>query len=347
MFQASCCPILSKKMRIGRGKLIQGEGELALLERIQRRASRYKNSTLRLGIGDDCAILRLEPEEELAVTTDLSISGRHFRLDLHSPEVIGHRALARGLSDIAAMGARPVAAFLSLGLPQELTAHVWIDRFLDGFFRLAVRHKVPLAGGDLAESPIAITDIVLLGAAPLGQALRRSGAKPGDRLYVTGVLGGAAAGLELLGKFGGRSAAARIRARDRESLSPHLWPEPRITQALWLRSRGKATAAIDVSDGLSSDLRHLCQESGVAAEVEAEALPVAQGAILHQALHGGEDYELLFTAKPGTKIPSGIAGVPITQIGRIVKRLRGRPAVVLLKDAHREPLERGGWEHFS
>jgi thiamine-monophosphate kinase len=328
----------------------RGEGELALLERVRRRASLYRYSNLRLGIGDDCALLRLKPGEELAVTTDLSISGRHFRLDWHAPAVIGHRSLARGLSDIAAMGARPVAAFLSLGLPRELTRPGWIDGFLDGFFALAERNKVPLAGGDLAESPLAVADIVLLGAAPQGEALRRSGVRPGDKLYVTGVLGGAAAGLELLGRLAGKSAARstpRISVRDQGVLAPHLWPEPRIAQGQWLRSRGKATAAIDVSDGLSTDLGHLCQESDVAAEVDAEALPIAKGATLRQALDGGEDYELLFTAKPGTKVPSNIAGVPITKIGHILKRRRGGPSIVLINGSRRESLQRGGWEHFS
>jgi thiamine-monophosphate kinase len=330
-----------------RRKLTQGEGELALLKRIRQRASYYNNRTLRLGIGDDCAILQLKPGEELAVTTDLSISGQHFRLDWHPPEVIGHRSLARGLSDIAAMGAQPIAAFLSLGLPRELTVPSWIDRFLDGFFSLANRNKVPLAGGDLAESPLAVADIVLLGAAPKGEALRRSGARPGDKLYVTGVLGGASAGLDVLRKRAGRVSAPKIKAKDREPAAPHLWPEPRIVQGLWLRGRGQATAAIDLSDGLSTDLSHLCQESGVAAEVEVEALPVAREATLHQALHGGEDYELLFTAKPGAKIPSSIAGVPITQIGRIVKRRRGQPRVFQIGPSGREPLKRSGWEHFS
>jgi thiamine-monophosphate kinase len=341
-------------MHSKRGKLIRrGEGELALLERIRRRANHHKNSALRLGIGDDCALLQLKRGEELAVTTDLSIAGRHFRLEWHPPDVIGHRSLARGLSDIAAMGARPAAAFLSLGLPRELTVPAWIDRFLDGFFALAGRNKVPLAGGDLAESPIAIADIVLLGAVPRGEALRRSGTRPGDRLYVTGVLGGAAAGLEFLGRLAGKSESPpsrikpRIKTKDQWALAPHLWPEPRITQGQWLRSHGKATAAIDISDGLSTDLDHLCQESGVAAEVEAEALPIAPGATLQQALHGGEDYELLFTAKPAAKIPSNIAGVPITQIGRIVKRRRGVPRLVLINDSRREPLQRHGWEHFS
>src|SRR5579863_735462 len=193
-------------MRGKRGELIGngGRGELALVERIRRLADRPASAGIRLGIGDDCALLRLKTGEELAVTTDLSIAGRHFRLQWHPPEAVGHRTLARGLSDIAAMGARPVAAFLSLGLPRELTVtrgrtSAWVDRFLAGFLALADAHKTPLAGGDLAESPVALADIVLLGAVPRKKALLRSGARNGDLLYVTGTLGGSAAGLTLLG----------------------------------------------------------------------------------------------------------------------------------------------------
>ena len=162
------------------------QSELALLRHIRSRAAQSSLGALRLGIGDDCALLRPRPGEELAVTTDLSIAGRHFRLDWHPPESIGHRALARGLSDLAAMGARPVAAFLSLGLPREFAAQparrhtrpassaqpaqsLWIARFLDGLLALAAAHKTPLAGGDLSESPIPIADIVLIGAVPRGK----------------------------------------------------------------------------------------------------------------------------------------------------------------------------------
>ena len=160
-----------------------GTAELALIGRIRARVQR-KTGDLRVGIGDDCALLALKPGEELAVTTDLSIAGRHFRLEWHPPEAVGHRTLARGLSDIAAMGARPVAAFLSLGLPRELTASergiTWLDRFMDGFLALAEKYGTPLAGGDLAESPVAVADIVVTGAVPRGRALLRSGARPGD-----------------------------------------------------------------------------------------------------------------------------------------------------------------------
>ena len=335
---------------IGKG----GEGELALLERIQRLAKRHGTRELRLGIGDDCALLRLRPGEEMAVTTDLSIAGRHFRLEWHPPESIGHRTLARGLSDIAAMGARPIAAFLSLGLPRELTVArgrrpAWINGFLAGFLALADAHQTPLAGGDLAESPVAVADIVLLGAVRQKKALLRSGAKPGDLLYVTGSLGGSAAGLTVLRKRG--TPAARARARDSKTdapLSPHLWPQPRIAQGLWLCRSHVATAAIDLSDGLSTDLDHLCAESGVSATINAASLPLYPGATLQQALHGGEDYELLFTARPNTAIPRRIAGVAVTQIGTITAKRHGKPRIVLLDESGlRRPLLPHGWEHFS
>ncbi len=326
-------------------------GELELLRAIRLRAGKGPSARLSLGIGDDCALIRLRGTEELAVTTDLSIVGRHFRLDWHSPEAVGHRTLARGLSDLAAMGARPVAAFLSLGVPRELMAGVpsWTDGFLRGIFALAEAYETPLAGGDLAESPVALADIVLTGAVPKGKALLRSGARAGDLLYVTGMLGGAAAGLaklaELAGMGGGRPPA--IPSRDSAILAPHLYPQPRVRQGLALQQRSLATAAIDVSDGISTDLGHLCEESGVGAIVEREALPVAPGASLEQALHGGEDYELLFAARPSVRVPGRIEGVVVTRIGRMIKVSPRGPAVMLSQDGRVEPLQARGWEHFS
>lgn len=327
-----------------------GQGELALIERIRRRAG-VKSGQLRVGIGDDCALLRLKAGEELAVTTDLSIAGRHFRLEWHSPESVGHRALARGLSDLAAMGARPIAAFLSLGLPQELTRAsgrkaAWVDGFLDGFLALAGRYNTPLAGGDLAESPVPVADVVLLGAVSTRKALLRSRARPGDALYVTGALGGAAAGLERLRILAEMEAGGKRRIEKDTRLAPHLWPEPRITQGLWLTGRQAATAAIDLSDGLSTDLDHLCEESGVSAEVDAQSLPIHVGATLEQALHGGEDYELLFTARPKAAIPRSIAGVPVTRIGKITKQERKKPRVMIVEKSGSRPLPPGGWQHF-
>jgi thiamine-monophosphate kinase len=368
----------------------QSAGELALLRRIRARAGRPGSRELALGIGDDCALLRLRPDEELAITTDLSIDGRHFRLDWHPPESIGHRVLARGLSDLAAMGARPVAAFLSLGLPAELVKgarvrgadansastrldgsqpirasrpsrapnrapnRTWVDGFLDGFLKLAQAYKVSLAGGDLAESPVAVADIVLAGAVARGEALLRSGARPGNVLYVTGKLGGAAAALCRLEELDGAhwqrqmsQAFLKIPGKLEGPLAAHLYPQPRVAQGLALVRRGLATAAIDLSDGLSTDLHHLCEESGVAAEVDARALPLAAGAAQAQALHGGEDYELLFAATPGARVPRELAGVPVTRIGRVLRRHRNRPEITLLDAGGERPLAPSGWEHFS
>lgn len=362
-------------------------GELALIERIRLRAAQAPNSELRLGIGDDCAILRLAPEEELAVTTDLSVAGRHFRLDWHPAESVGHRALARGLSDLAAMGARPVAAFLSLALPADLVQvsktrsaasarvqrgasadrGIWIDRFLDGFLSLAQAYHVPLAGGDLAESTLAVADVVLTGAVKQGEALLRSGARTGDFIYVTGNLGGAAVGYAYLAQLAAAlkrdrspsrlKALPRIPPQAMAVLSPHLYPRPRVAQGLWLARTAMATAAIDLSDGLSTDLAHLCAESGVAAELDSAALPIAPGANPIQVLHGGEDYELLFTAPPAARVPARIEGVSVTRIGRIVpigkgpvrKSRAGSVAspITLITPAGPVPLTPQGWQHFS
>ena len=337
-------------MRLTGDKPGPSAGELELLTRLRQRKDVASGGRggLRLGIGDDCALLRAKANEEIAVTTDLSVEGRHFRLDWQPPESIGHRTLARGLSDLAAMGARPLAAFLSLGLPADLISakrgKPWIERFYDGFLALASAHKTPLAGGDLAESTNALADIVLVGAVPAGRALLRSGARPGDILYVTGALGGASAGLAQLARIG---TAGRIPRRLEPMLRAHLYPEPRIPQGMWLGLRGIASAAIDLSDGLSTDLTHLCEESGVAAEVDAAAIPIASGATLDQALHGGEDYELLFAARPAARLPRAIRGVPVTRIGHVVRMRPRSPRIVRRTEAGVEALERRGWEHFS
>jgi thiamine-monophosphate kinase len=345
------------------GGIEGGRGELDLLRTIRSRAAGgARGRELRLGIGDDCAVLRPRAGEELAVTTDLSIAGRHFRLDWHPPEVVGWRTLARGLSDLAGMGARPVAAFLSLGIPVDMkesrgrdqrgfgrrgSRDSWLDGFLNGFFELAERYRVPLAGGDLAEAPVVLADIVLIGAVPRGKALLRSGARPGDLVYVTGSLGGAAAGLEMLAQLAVAEGRRPMPDKWQESLAAQMRPTPRIQTGLSLRRRRLATAAIDISDGLSTDLGHLCEESGVSAMIHADRLPITAKASVEQALHGGEDYELLFTARPGTLVPRSIAGVAITQIGEVRAAERRKPTLMLAKGRIVEPLEPRGWEHFS
>ena len=325
-------------------------GELLLIERIRSRASTTR--ALRLGIGDDCAILTPPPGHELLVTTDFSLEGRHFRRQWHTPASIGHRTLTRGLSDLAAMGARPLAAFLSLSLPISAARNThWLDGFLDGLLTLAHAHHVPLAGGDTAESPSdnILADIVLLGSAPAGRALRRSTARPGDLLYCTGSLGGAAAELAALA-----ASPRKFRRATAADDHPHLFPQPRIAVGAALLRRRLATACIDVSDGLSTDLAHLCTESHVAAELNLTQLPLHplaaaldDRAQITALLHGGEDYELLFTAAPSTKIPRSIASTPITCIGRIVKPQKNKPLMTILNGDERFELQPRGWEHFQ
>jgi thiamine-monophosphate kinase len=242
------------------------------------------------------------------------------------------------------MGAKPLAAFLSLALPREMVrtakGRKWLDGYLDGLQALAERHGVTLAGGDTAESPSAhvLADIVLLGTAPRGRALRRSGARAGDAIYATGSLGGAAAELERL--------LAKPTTRVAPGAHPQLFPEPRLAVGQALLRRRLATACIDLSDGLSSDLTHLCQASGLRAEILEAALPL--GARLELGLHGGEDYELLFTTSETAKVPRSIAGVRITRIGTMLRAETGEPVVRLVGvDGRAEAVEAGGWEHFG
>jgi thiamine-monophosphate kinase len=341
-------------------------GELALIAALRARPQSRGNA-LRLGIGDDCALLRPAPGEEIAVTTDFSLENVHFRRDWHPPESVGHRCLARGLSDLAAMGARPMAAFLSLAVPGELAARAgrepsWAERFFDGLLALADRFEVPLAGGDTAESPsvggssgLVAADIILIGGVNPGRALLRSGAKAGDVIYVTGDgLGGAAAQLLALERNPGNFAS--LKAAD--SGHPHLYPQPRVEIGLRLAKKRLATACIDLSDGLSTDLRHLCEESNLAAEIDSAAIPLHPMAQLAQAacwtpsaldlaLHGGEDYELLFAAPPSAKVPGRIGEVAIHAIGRMGKRRKSAPLVSLSNpNGSRGELDARGWEHF-
>ena len=352
----------------------ESSGELALIERIRRRVERPKSAEVRLGIGDDCAILRPRPGEEIVVTTDLCLEGRHFRRDWHSPASVGHRTLARGLSDLAAMGARPVAAFLSLALPRAIAAGAsaspWLNGFLDGLLQLAAEVGVTLAGGDTAEAPgdAILADIVLLGAVPAGRGLRRSGARAGDRLFCTGSLGGSAAELRLLARAGeaghAPSPASRpARAANTAAANPHpqLFPEPRLATGMALLRRALASAAMDLSDGLSTDLRHLCEASDLAAEVWLADLPLHPlavtlgnalgdalgGPAINLALHGGEDYELLFAARPAAAVPKRLGGVPLTEIGRLLPYTPGEPQVVAVaSNGLRTELAPGGWEHL-
>jgi thiamine-monophosphate kinase len=311
--------------------------EKLLIARIRRRAAMGR-SVIK-GIGDDCAVLRVPPRHEALVTTDFSLEGVHFRREWHSPESVGHRCLARGLSDIAAMGGEPIAAFLSLALPKGLPQS-WIDRFAKGLNTLAKQFGVTLAGGDTAQSPDGIlADIMVLGSVPRGKAILRSGARPGDKIYVTGTLGASGSVLEGLMKRGASLQKPRSRMTTREGR--HFFPHPRVGAGKFLRQKNLASSMIDISDGLSTDLAHLCEESGIGAEVRADLVPRNSEVRLELALHGGEDYELLFTCNK--VLPAKIAGVAVTEIGRVI---RGR-GMFLVSEKGRQSLRPQGWEHFK
>ncbi len=310
-------------------------GERKLIERIRRSA--HGSKSVVTGIGDDCAVLRVPPGHELLVTTDFTIENVHFRRDWHAPELVGRRCLTRGLSDIAAMGGEPRAVFLSLAVDGDVPQK-WVDGFLRGLLALANEFDVPLAGGDTAESAGGIqADIVVVGSVPRGKAVLRSGAKPGDSIYVTGNLGGAAAVLARL--MESKPAGALLR---------RFRPQQRIAVGRWLREGGVASAMIDWSDGLATDLEHICSESRVGAEIEAAAIPRARlvadeaPVALEMVLHGGEDYELLFTSAKA--VLSKVAGVPVTRIGRIT---RSRGMRLVGADGKARGLKAGGWEHFA
>lgn len=308
--------------------------EKALIRRIRARVR--SASAVVQGIGDDCAVLRVPSGHELLVTTDCMVEDVHFRREWESPETIGQRCLTRGLSDIAAMGGEPRACFISLALSRDVPQS-WVDKFFAGLLRWAKQFKVPLAGGDTAESPSGMfADIVVVGSVPQGKAVLRSGAKPGDRIYVSGQLGASAA--SIAGFKAGRAGRP-----PRRSTSVAI---PRLAVGAWLRQKRLASAMIDISDGLSTDLEHLCEESRVGAQIEESVIPRAiQGnqnlVPLDMALHGGEDYELLFTSS--RKVPGRIAGVDVTCIGRI---MQPRGMRIRTGDGRLQKLQVRGWEHF-
>lgn len=282
-------------------------GEFEIIDRFFRRPPRIDRG-VRLGIGDDAALLELPPETDLVAALDTIVAGRHFpeHADARS---VGHRALAVNLSDLAAMGATPAWALMGLTLPQPQER--WLAEFAGGWFDLAGRHGVELVGGDTTSGPLTVS-VQLSGWVERGTALRRSGGQPGDLLVVTGTLGDAAAGLAIAtGDLqAGVPAASRVESGVPESCRSELlrrfeYPEPRVE--FGRLARGLATAAMDLSDGIAGDLPRLAMASGVAARVAVDRLPlspalrsvVPAAKARHWALSGGDDYELLLSVPPG------------------------------------------------
>ena len=326
--------------------------EEQLIERVIRKLPSQMGCGLRIGIGDDAAVLRPRAGADRVLTTDAFLENVHFLLRSHPPEAVGYKALARATSDLAAMGARPRYFLLSLALPVSCTEK-WFDRFLDGMSRAARSFGLILAGGDTTKSPQAAINITVIGEVAPGRAVLRSGARPGNLICVSGALGEAELGLQLLQR-------ARVRQRSnshgkwKKLLQKHFYPEPRLALGEWLGKNKRTTAMIDTSDGLSTDLAHLCEASGVGAKVWADRIPMVTVPIelrrrgldpLRLALDGGEDYELLFTVPRGLKprLARTVRGIPITIIGEITREKQ----IVLIDDAGKsKPLRAEGWDPF-
>ena len=304
-----------------------------------------KGRGLRLGIGDDAAIVKVPPGHELILTTDMSIEDVHFSIAIHPPQAVGHRALARSLSDIAAMGGTPKYALISLVLSKS-TGRAWIKGFYQGLMGLARRFDVAIIGGDTAVAPgHTMVDIMVAGECPQGKALRRSGAKPGEQIFVSGRLGLSAFGLRVL-----RSPALRRKPGTTAALRAHLYPYPQCALGRYLSHKGLATALMDLSDGLSTDLMRLCDASKVGARVFADRIPSPalpdSADSLHLALHGGEDYQLLFTVSPGkvSRIPRRFGQLALTCIGEI----QPAPGIQLITaDGKLCALKPLGFDHFA
>jgi thiamine-monophosphate kinase len=302
---------------------------------------------LTLGIGDDAALVSGTPGYETVLTCDWFLEGTHFLRDKHPADAVGWKCLARAVSDIGAMGTVPRCFLLSLALPREL-AGAWLDHFLGGLRRAATRFGCSLAGGDTTERREVLINVTVVGEVRRGRELRRSGARPGDIIYVSGRLGEAELGLRLL-----RERKRGLNGRDAR-LRKHLYPEPRLALGRWLSEKRMAGAMMDLSDGLSSDLRRLCEASRVGAVIRSDLLPIVGITKLERnrgvdplqlALHGGDDYELLFTVpkSKAKRLPRSLGGVAITRIGEVT---RVREVMVADGNGRSRVLKPRGWDPF-
>jgi thiamine-monophosphate kinase len=324
-------------------------GEAAVLERIERVAARtgVRSSGVRLGIGDDAALFRAASGSEQILTSDWFLEGSHFLRYKHPADAVGWKCLARAVSDVAAMGGVPRCFLLSLALPPSHTG-LWLDQFLGGLRRAAKRFGCALAGGDTTRRKDILISLTVVGEVRTGTSVLRSGARPGDMLLTSGRLGEAELGLRLI-----RESKRRANSRD-PVLRKHLFPEPRLALGRWLAEEHLASAMMDLSDGLSTDLPRLCAASGVGARIEATKLPRVRvpksrrrrnDDSLEMALHGGDDYELLFTV-PRLKlkrIPRSFHGLPLTAIGEITKE---RSSLLVEESGRKVQLPNRGWDPF-
>jgi thiamine-monophosphate kinase len=346
-----CRAILSLAMKPATHHLADSNanGEDSVLHRIKKSMSRAGTSPggLHLGIGDDAALFQTAKNCELVLTCDWFLEGTHFLRDKHPPDAVGWKCLARAVSDIAAMGGVPRCFLLSLSLP-ETHARSWLSKFMGGLSRAAARFGCVLAGGDTTRRQDILVNLTVVGEVSSGKAVLRSGAKPGDILFVSGRLGGAEFGLHLLRK-------SKVRPNFQNPLlGKHLYPEPRLALGHFLAEKRLASAMMDLSDGLSTDLPRLCAASKVGARVHAVQIPgvlprehagTAPQNPLQLALHGGDDYELLFTVPKRRlkQLPRLYQGTPLTAIGEITK---GRDLLLTDATGKETPLQNRGWDPF-
>lgn len=319
--------------------------EQDLIRNIRNDFTRREAPGLLLGIGDDAAVLS-SGDGDWVVTKDLLVEDYHFIKSSHPPELLGRKSLNINLSDLAAMAARPRFALLGLGMPAS-TSPGWIRDFFKGVRSAALQYGIALVGGDLTGADKVMISVTAIGTAPPGGVIARSGAQPGHAVYVSGTLGDSAGGLALAG----RGVSLGASPPEDHLLRAFLDPEPRVELGLRLGEIGMAGAMIDVSDGLSTDLGHICEESGVGVEINQAAVPVSDALrelsrdFLHDALHGGEDYQLVLTVSPGREsdFRNLLKDSDLTRIGRITE---GREMILIDPAGKRLPLEKAGWQHF-
>lgn len=332
--------------------------EFDFIDSLRRRVASTSDSLI-AGIGDDAAVFRGSAGKETVITADLLVEDVDFRRTTTPPYLLGHKVLAVSLSDIAAMGARPLWSLISIGVPEDVWQTDFVDLLYDGLMNLAHRYGVQLIGGDTSRTHENIViDSVVAGECAAGTAVMRSGAKPGDQIFVTGSLGAAAAGLRLIER-GAHLAEQNLADEDSQKLDHillrQLRPEPRVGWGIVLGEERLATAMIDLSDGLSSDLNRLCTAGSVGALIDSALLPIDNSVTelcgrraldpLQLALHGGEDFELLFTVKPADvpRLPRRVDGVEIKRVGEIIAAHEG---VKITEGTRVWELKPGGWKHF-
>jgi thiamine-monophosphate kinase len=338
-------------------------GEFGLIKKIKEQSKGRSPATL-IGIGDDAAALSLSPSKKLLATTDMLLEGVHFDLSYTDLYSLGWKSAAVNLSDIAAMGGVPRFCLTALGIPSTISVEQ-IKEFYKGFNALCRKYNVYLVGGDTCRSEKGlVVSVTALGEVEKSKMLTRAGAQPGDLIFVTGTLGDSAAGMELL-KAGYRGQGTGLSSKGYKSeirnpqseitrlIKKHLQPMPRVGLGRMIALSGCATSMIDISDGLSSDLGHICEESGVGAEIGAEQIPFSKdfsktagqqnAASLHYALSGGEDYELLFTVPPSKLKKFLSLKIASMQIGAIIAGKK----MFLSDDGKRTLLKPKGFNHFA